>query len=194
MTKQKGILVISLDLELYWGVRDKRTIENYKENLLGVRSVVPLILKLFDEYKIHATWAIVGFLFFETRDELIRELPIKKPNYVNSKLSPYKHVNNIGSNEREDPFHYSPSLIKIITSFPYQEIGSQTFSHYYCLERGQDIDTFKDDLEAAIKAAKRYNLSLKSLVFPRAQFNSEYISACREMGIQVYRGNESSWI
>lgn len=194
MTRQKGILIISLDFELYWGVRNKKTLESCKENLLGVRSVVPLLLKLFNEYKIHATWATIGFLFFETQDELIKGLPIQKPNYVNSKLSPYNHINNIGSNEKEDPFHYAPSLIKMITSFPYQEIGSHTLSHYYCLERGQNIDTFRDDLEAVVKAAKRYNLNIGSLAFPRNQFNNEYISICRKMGIKAYRGNESSWI
>lgn len=194
MAKQKGIFIISLDFELYWGERDKEDLEDYKEILLGGRSIIPSLLKLFAEHKIHATWATVGFLFFESRDELIRGLPTKRPNYANSKLSPYSHINNIGNNEREDPFHYAPSLIKMILSFPYQEIGIHTFSHYYCLERGQDIHTFKDDLEAAIKAAKKYNITIESLVFPRNQFNSEYISICREMGIKAYRGNIPCWI
>ena len=194
MTGQKSALVISLDFELYWGVRDEETIENYKENLLGVRFFVPSLLKLFDEYKIHATWLTVGFLFFETRDELIKELPAKKPDYVNDKLSSYGHINNIGSNEGEDRFHYAPSLIKMISSSPYQEIGSHTFSHYYCLERGQDISTFREDLEAAIKIAKEYNLRFESLAFPRNQVNNAYLPVCREMGIKAYRGNGSSWI
>jgi len=194
MTKQKGILVISLDFELYWGVRDKKTVEDYKENLLGVNSAILTILKLFNKYKLHATWATVGFLFFETREELIRELPAKKPNYVNSNLSPYEDIDNIGLNEKEDPFHYAASLIKMITSFPHQEIGTHTFSHYYCLERGQNIEAFKDDLEAAIKIAKKYNLNIESLVFPRNQFNREYIPICKEKGIKAYRGNQPSWV
>ncbi|HWP46788.1 MAG TPA: polysaccharide deacetylase family protein [Candidatus Limnocylindrales bacterium] len=194
MNKPNGIFVISLDFELYWGVRDRKTLESYKENLLGVRSVIPRLLELFEEYSIHATWATVGFLFFENRDELLRGLPVKKPAYVNSKLCPYEEIHQIGWNEEEDPFHYAPSWIRLISSFPYQEIGSHTFSHYYCLEQGQDIEAFKDDLSAAIKAAGNYSLELKSLVFPRNQFNGEYLSVCKEMGIKAYRGNENSWI
>jgi peptidoglycan/xylan/chitin deacetylase (PgdA/CDA1 family) len=194
MKKQRGIFVISLDFELYWGIRDRRTLESYKENLLGVRFVIPRLLELFEKYKIHATWAVVGFLFFENLDELIKGLPAKKPTYVNSKLSPYQDIPYIGRNAEEDPFHYAPSWIKLIASFPHQEIGSHTFSHYYCLEKGQDKETFRDDLSAALKAAGNYKLKLKSLVFPRNQFNREYLSVCKEMGIKAYRGNESSWL
>jgi hypothetical protein len=32
---KKGIFTISLDFELYWGMRDKTTIENYSNNLGG---------------------------------------------------------------------------------------------------------------------------------------------------------------
>ncbi len=181
MTKRKGIFVISLDFELYWGVRERKRLEDYKDHLLGVRSVVPLLLQLFNRYKIHATWATVGLLFFETRDELISGLPGKMPNYLNKKLSPYRDLKSIGCNEQQDPFHYAPSLIRMISSFPGQEIGTHTFSHYYCLERGQDADTFRADLEAAREAARKYGLTLESLVFPRNQYSPESLSVCKEM-------------
>jgi hypothetical protein len=191
---QKGAFIISLDFELYWGVRDSRTLESYKSNLLAVRRVVPALLKLFEEYGVHATWATVGFLFFETRKELIQALPFRKPYYSNPRLSPYDHLEEIGQDEEGDPFHYAPSLIKQIASFPHQEIGSHTFSHYYCLEKGQDIETFRDDLEAAKKVASKYKMDMGSLVFPRNQLNAEYLSVCKELGFKAYRGNECSWI
>lgn len=192
--KLKGTLVVSLDFELYWGVRDARTLESYKRNLLAVRRVVPALLKLFQEYGTHATWATVGLMFFETREQLIDGLPSLRPNYVNPRLSPYHHIDELGRDEKEDPFHYAPSLIKLIASFPHQEIGSHTFSHYYCLEKGQNDETFRADLEAAVRSANRYNVTLESLVFPRNQFNDRYLSICREVGIKAYRGNESSWM
>ncbi|MEP6888986.1 MAG: polysaccharide deacetylase family protein [Nitrospirales bacterium] len=192
--KQNGALVISLDFELYWGVRDVRRIENYRETILGERLVVPALLKLFHEYHIHATWATVGFMFCETREDLIRESPGKKPRYTNQILSPYPHLNHIGRDEQEDPFHYAPSLIKLIASSAHQEVASHTFSHYYCLEKGQDIETFSDDLLAAKKVASRYKINMESLVFPRNQFNGEYLSVCKELGFKAYRGNECSWI
>lgn len=192
--KTHGCLVVSLDFELYWGVRDVRTIESYKDNLLAVRQVVPALLNLFHEYDIHATWATVGFLFFQSREHLLSGLPEKLPHYTNYRLSPYNHLKEIGRDEKEDPFHYAASLIKLIASSANQEVASHTFSHYYCLEEGQDIETFRHDLQAAIDAAKRYQLKVDSLVFPRNQFNSKYLSVCNELGFQAYRGNESSWI
>lgn len=193
MEKKRGILVISLDFELYWGVRDKRSIRDYEKNLLGVRSVVPLILDLFSKYEIHATWTTVGFLFFDTREKLIIGLPDERPNYVKPILSPYNHVNDIGDNELEDPFHFANSLIKMINSSPNMEIGSHTFSHYYCLEEGQNISAFENDLKCAIEAANDLNINIESLVFPRNQFNPYYMSVCIEKGFKSYRGNEPSW-
>ncbi|GAX89384.1 polysaccharide deacetylase family protein [Effusibacillus lacus] len=189
-----GTFVISLDFELYWGVRDKTTIDEYKDNLLGVRQAVPALLDLFQEYQIHATWSVVGFLFARTKEELFRAIPLKKPRYVNPYLSPYHTLHEIGMNEQEDPFHFAPSLIEKILSYPNQTIGTHTFSHYYCLEKGQNMETFRDDLLSAIQIASTYNVRLESLVFPRNQFNGEYLSICEELGIKCYRGNPSSWI
>lgn len=189
-----GVLIISLDFELCWGVIARKGIKKYKKNILGVRFAAPALLKLFDEYGIHATWATVGFLFFETKEGLIKGLPAKKPFYSNKKLSSYNEISNIGPNEKKDPFHCAPSLIKLIASSPNQEIATHTFSHYYCLEKGQNKETFKDDLEAAIAVAKKYNLVLESIVFPQNQINDQYLPICREMGIKAYRGNESSWL
>jgi len=194
MENQKSCFIISLDFELDWGVRATKPLEDYKDNLLGARSVIPVLLNIFHEYKIYTTWAIVGLLFFESRDEMLKNLPVKKPKYLNRNLSPYKYINNIGKDETEDPFHFAPSLIKMIASCHNQEIASHTFSHYYCLEEGSDIDSFKADLEASIKVAKKYNQTIKSLVLPRNQFNIEYKSVCKELGIKCYRGNERAWI
>jgi len=191
---KNGALIVSLDLELFWGITAKRTIESYKKNIAGVQSIVPALLKLFNEYGVHATWATVGFLFFETKEDLIKALPVLKPDYLNKELSSYNEINNMGPNEKEDIFHYAPSLIKLIASYPHQEIATHTFSHYYCLEKGQNKDAFKSDLESAIKVAKEYNIDIKSIIFPKNQINEQYLPICDEMGIKAYRGNEFSWL
>jgi peptidoglycan/xylan/chitin deacetylase (PgdA/CDA1 family) len=189
-----SIFVISLDFELYWGLRDKTTLESYQENLLGARAIIPMLLELFDSYKISTTWAIVGLLFYASKRELIANLPLKQPNYIDTNLSPYPQLATIGNDEQNDPFHYAASLIKMITSFPGQEIGTHTFSHYYCREQGQTAEEFREDLKAAIQVANQYGLTIRSLVFPRNQVNREYLSICQKMGIIAYRGNEKSWI
>ena len=56
---QYGTFVISLDFELLWGVRDKRTITDYGANIRGVREVVPALLELFAESGIACHWATI---------------------------------------------------------------------------------------------------------------------------------------
>ncbi|HEY5371578.1 MAG TPA: polysaccharide deacetylase family protein [Hanamia sp.] len=189
-----GKFVISLDFEMYWGVRDAVKLENYREHLLGVQSVIPRLLDIFNKYQINATFATVGFLFFDSKRELMNHLPHKQPRYSNSSLSPYTdHLESIGENEESDPFHFGSNLVQLIQDSG-QEIGSHTFSHYYCLEKGQTTDDFKEDLIAAKKIAVKKNIELQSFVFPRNQFNKDYLKIMTDFGFISYRGNEKSWL
>ena len=183
-----------MDFELYWGVRDKISLDDYIRKYPKSRLIVSALLDLFNKYQTHATWSTVGFLFFKTRDELLGGLPAEKPDYSNKSRSPYEFIAHIGNDETDAPFCYAPSLIKMVLDTPNQEIGTHTCSHYYCLEKGQDINAFRSDLESAIKAARKYNLSLESLIFPRNQFNPAYREVCQEMGIKSYRGNELPYL
>src|SRR5881392_4153933 len=87
---QKGLFIISLDFELMWGVRDKKTVHSYGKNIQGVREVIPALLDLFDQYDIHATFATVGFLFCRNKYELIHHVPSNLPHYYLKKYSPYE--------------------------------------------------------------------------------------------------------
>jgi hypothetical protein len=189
-----GALVISLDFEINWGVRDQQTLEQYGPHLLGVRQAVPAMLELFAEYSLHATWATVGLLFFRTKAELLAHLPTVQPQYADSNLSPYLALDGVGEDEVHDPYHFGYSLIQQIRATPGQEMASHTFCHYYCLERGQTLEAFQHDLQAAAHVAAEQGMTLKSLVFPRNQYNANYLTACQEAGISSYRGNEQSWI
>ncbi len=192
---QNGKFVISLDFELQWGVRDKKTIQEYGSNILGVHKAIPLLLEIFTEYNINATFSTVGFIFFENRKELLDNLPQQLPQYQNQVLSPYIECFDKAVDDFEnDAYYFAPNLIKLIQQYPNQEIGTHTFSHYYCLEEGQTINDFKADIEKAIEIAAKYNIQLNSLVFPRNQFNDAYLNVCSNLGIKCYRGNEHSWL
>jgi len=189
-----GGLVISLDFELHWGVRDVWSVDGYRENLLGARAAVPALLALFREFGIHATWATVGLLFFESRDEMLASLPARRPAYATSRLSPYGAMGEVGANEREDPFHFAPSLIRRIADTPGQEIGTHTFSHYYCLEPGQSVDDFRADLESAFRVTRaKIGRTPESIVFPRNQVTEAHLDVCRDAGLIAYRGNPDHW-
>lgn len=187
-------MVISLDFELYWGLKDKRSLQEYGKNITGVRKAIPAMLELFARYNIHATWATVGLLFAEDKSELESFSPQIKPEYTNSTLSPYPTFIHVGEDEDSDPYHYGKSLIRTIKMYPGQELGTHTFSHYYCLEHGQSEQAFLADLKSAVKIAKAGGDDLCSLVFPRNQFNHSYLDLCQHIGIKTYRGNQGAWI
>lgn len=193
---EKGKFVISLDFELHWGAAERWNIQLKKLYFDTTRRSIPLVLNLFEKYNIHATWATVGFLYAKNKQQLLKFCPMEKPTYKNKELSYYNLIENneVGNDENDDPYHYASSLIKLILKTPYQELGTHTFAHYYCNEEGQNKIQFKADLQAAQALAKEnFDMELKSLVFPRNQFNSEYIDVAKQNGIKVVRSNPDVW-
>jgi glycosyltransferase involved in cell wall biosynthesis/peptidoglycan/xylan/chitin deacetylase (PgdA/CDA1 family) len=186
--------IISLDFELMWGMRDKRTIQTYGDHILGEREAIPALLSLFKRYEVKATWAATGMALFERRSDLLAHLPDLRPTYARPELNPYLSLEEVGEDEEHDPYHFGLGLVRQILDCDGMELGSHTFSHYYCLEKGQDASQFKADLEASIEASDRLSIRPTSFVFPRNQYNSQYLSICSDLGFTVFRGNESSWI
>ena len=190
-----GALVISLDFEIHWGVRHGVRVDGpYAANLRGVREAIPGMLDLFAEYGVAATWATVGFLFARDRAELERFSPpaADRPAYADARFDPY--VEPVGADETDDPLHYGANLIERIRAVPGQEIGSHTFSHYFCLEPGQTARAFRADLEAALAIAQAHGLRPRSIVFPRNQHNPAYDDVLRDLGVHIYRGNQRGWM
>ncbi|MCX7549501.1 polysaccharide deacetylase family protein [Xanthomarina sp. F2636L] len=191
MDVSNGYFVISLDFEIHWGVFDKKSVAEYKENLENVKLVIPRLLELADKYNIKLTFATVGFLFAENKQELTSHNPKLLPNYTDLNFSPYNKLDSIGENETEDEFHYASRLIDLIKQTKKHEIGTHTYSHYYCLEDGQTKEEFEADLIAAISLAAKKGISIKSIVFPRNQVNTNYLDICSKHGITSYRGIET---
>ena len=192
--QSSGSFVISLDFELLWGVRDLMGPEVYGEHIQGVFDIFPRMLELFDRYGVKATFATVGFLFADSLEEMHQYFPAEKPSYLDPNLSPYNgHFETVGDSEGEDRYHFATSLMEMLRQHPDQEIGTHTFSHYYCMEDGQTAEEFRADIRAAIEIAKSKEIEIKSLVFPRNQMNAAYLRICKELGIETYRGNEKSW-
>ena len=186
-------LVVSLDLELAWGVHDTLDVHGaYRKNILGVRDAVPRLLEVFQEYGINATWATVGLLFAQSDEEALAYAPSERPNYVNRSLDPY--AINVGRDEHSDPLHYGRSIIDAIAACPGQELASHTFSHYYCLEPGQTRATFEADVVSAVAIARARGITLRSFVFPRNQVRQDYLDVLVNYGFTSYRGPEPNWL
>jgi len=192
----RGSFTISLDFELFWGVRTNRTIDNYKDNLLGVYEVTPKILSLFEKYGIHATWATVGFLFFNTIEEIKENIPSVMPNYDNKSINPYNYLQNISKDDCTREFnqmHLASILIDSIQKTPYQEIATHTFSHFFTQEPHSNQEAFTVDMEKAISTAKKKGFLLNSLVFPRNQISKNSIDTLKSSSLKSYRGNPIHW-
>jgi peptidoglycan/xylan/chitin deacetylase (PgdA/CDA1 family) len=186
-----GNFTISLDFELYWGMRDVQTIDSCRERIRNVHFIIPKLLQLFKTYEIHATWAIVGFLFLHDKDELMKKFPDELPQYAKKQFDPYDYIQK---NDLPKEYHFAPECIELIKNTPYQEIGTHTFSHYYALEEGQTYRQFKKDLESAIFLQLSTGQNCRSIVFPRNQYDVEHLKIIKSLGIGFYRGNQAFWL
>lgn len=192
---QYGSFVISLDLELMWGVRDHRKVADYGAHVRGVQQAIPALLDLFDEFGIKATFATVGLLFKGEKQDMLRASPDLKPSYSDANLSPFNgHFVQVGQNEVDDPHHFGTGLLRLITARQQHEIATHTWSHYYCLEPGQTVEQFKADVACAVSVAREQGHAIRSIVFPRNQYAPAYLAACAELGLMCYRGNEDHWV
>ncbi len=191
-----GTLIVSLDFELFWGMLEVFTLEEYQDNVLGGKKAIPQLLELFQKYGIHATWATVGYLFAENKEELKRFFPDRKlwPSYTDKRLDPYAYLNAIGDNEKEAPCFFCPDLIRLVAETPGQEIGSHTFCHYYCWAEGQTVEQFAADMKAAKRIGAEKGYDLTSVVLPRNQCAPEYTKALSELGYTAFRDLENDWI
>lgn len=185
-----GSLVISLDLEMMWGCHDWTTPARYgASNIRNVRLVIDKLLQLFDQYGIHATVATVGLLFCKDKTEINNFNSHKRPSYLDVNKSPFKesYINDIQDIDAE--LYFAPDIINKLKHTPNIEIGSHTFSHYFCWEPGQTIDEFISDIVAMSEISLKNNIEVRSVVLPKNQISSEYVNELAKYGIICYRGN-----
>lgn len=189
----QSVFTISLDFELHWGVFDKRDRDQRKLCYQNTLHLIPQMLELFTQYDVHVTWATVGSLFVNNAAEWAAFKPALEPKYDNTKYSPYSWIAEHGLNDEKAWAHFAPDMVKLIPTFPGQELGTHTFAHYYCMEPKSYPEAFAADLDAANKAAERFGKPMLSLVFPRNQFNEDYLKICYDKGIRTVRSNPDNW-
>jgi len=184
-----GTFVVSLDFELHWGVRDVVTLEAYRPVLEGVRPAILGMLERFSRDGIHATWATVGLLMCEGRDDARARAPTVRAAFERAILDPYPELDLCGESEAEDPLHFAPSLVRRIAATAGQELATHTFSHYHLLEAGGTDAAFAADLAAAVDVMARFGRAPASIVFPKNQFRSADLRTCAAAGIRAFRPN-----
>lgn len=188
---EQGILVISLDFELLWGLLDMPVPMKFRQNVEGVRQAIPRILSLFEMYEIHATWGVVGLLMRESIRDCSDNMPDVLPAYEDAGLSSYTHFSSL--EKCDEQLLFAGDLVDMIQTTRGQEIGTHTYSHYYCMEKGQTKDAFAWDLKKAKEILGSRTQCLRTIIFPRNQFNANYADVMKNYGIINYRGNERTW-
>jgi len=188
-----GVFTISLDFELHWGVFDKRNRDERRRCYENTLRIIPQMLELFYKHEVHVTWASVGSLFASDQQEWHELKPASEPAYENNIYSAYRYVRENGLDQRYRWAHFAPEMITKILEYPTQELGTHTFSHYYCLEKLHGEDAFGADLRSVQRAAAKFNTSTVSLVFPRNQFNPGHLKICYDNGIKTIRSNPADW-
>ena len=190
---KRGVFCISLDFELMWGVFEKMEVGD-KANIhfQNTRQAIPKTLDLFVRNGVQATWAIVGMLYNKNFAEWNANIPEVLPDYENNRVSSYEWGKQNVRDKNADLF-FAPGIIDLIQSSPGMEIGTHTYSHYYCQEPGQSVEQFTADLKKAKEMAISKGIEIESLVFPRNQFNKEYMNVCSLMGIKSVRTNPDQW-
>ena len=189
---QHGIFTISLDFELHWGRFDKVKVSENKLYFENTLAVIPRMLHLFEQNNMEITWATVGMLYCQSIQKLKENYPSHLPNFENPKVSAYHFIDT----QYEDVyarFYFAKNLIENILKTKGQEIGTHTFAHYYCQEKGHTKQTFDADLKNATKISKDLGVQNKSIVMPRNQFNLNDCEVINDNGIVVVRTNPDLW-
>jgi peptidoglycan/xylan/chitin deacetylase (PgdA/CDA1 family) len=187
---EKGGLILTADFEMSWAHRYSKQTNNYLNLGKQERKNVPRIIELLEYYNIPITWATVGHLFLDK---------CKKGDHDNMERIPYfdDHWKFIEgdwfdhdpySDYKKDGEWYAPDLIeKIIHSSVHHEIGCHTFSHIDCSYKNCPPKVLDDELYACSEAAKKYGLTLSSIVFPGGTAGNFEI--LKKHDFNIYRKN-----
>jgi peptidoglycan/xylan/chitin deacetylase (PgdA/CDA1 family) len=190
---ERGILTISLDLELIWGTLDLFGPERFRRACEIERSVViDRLLALFSEFDVQATWLVLGHLML---DHCASKSGKSHPEIVRSLYS-WHHQDwfehDSGGIEDEKSIFLGRSLIEKIQACPVpQEIGCHTFSHAIFGDSGCSAATAESEIEASLAAASDMDIEMRSFAFPRNEVG--HLDVLRKHGFDCYRGPEPHW-
>ncbi len=171
---QRGVLTLSIDFELAWAwqyARDQH--ESAEAKGLRERAQIPVLLQLFNELEIPATWATVGHLFLDQCSKDAHGCAhgsLPRPGHFENGLWSFTSGDwyqfDPCSDVRRAPAWYGPDLIEsVLRSAVQHEIGCHGFSHAgfgpYC-----SAEVAAGELQACIDAMKPYGIAPGTFIFP----------------------------
>lgn len=171
----KGIVVFSADFEMAWAFRFSKTRQHKAlEKGLTERRNIPVLLELFNNFKIPVTWATVGHLFLNECSKEPGGLPhseMPRPGYFENRNWIFEsgdwYQHDPCTDLKIDPAWYAPDLIDIILNSDLNhEIACHTFSHLDFTNKNCPKSLADAELDTCIEAASAKGVRLQSMVFP----------------------------
>jgi len=190
----KGIVVFSADFEMAWAFRFSKTLQSRAiKKGLEERENIPVLLQLFQEYRIPVTWATVGHLFLSGCTKGSNDLPhseMPRPEFFENRNWRFNsgdwYQHDPCSDYKTDPAWYASDLIDlIIASDVNHEIGCHTFSHCDFTYKNCPKSLADAELDKCLMLAANKGIMLKSMVF--AGGTSGNYESLTERGFICYR-------
>jgi peptidoglycan/xylan/chitin deacetylase (PgdA/CDA1 family) len=188
-----GTFVLTLDFELIWGTLDLFGPERFRRACEIERDVVlGRLLDLLDEFRIPATWCVLGHLFLDRCRETagVAHPEIVRPRHPWVKGDWFAH--DPRSDESRAPLFYGRSLVaQLLERKVTHEVGCHSFSHVIFGDAGCSEATAASELMASVKAAGELGVSPTAFVFPRDAVG--HLRLLPEHGFTCYRGASPTW-
>ncbi len=160
---ERGTLVISIDLELAWGVWDNLASDDLRMVEEAERPICAALIELFDRYQVPATWAIVAALLDEKSST---------------------------SRPGGQSCWYAPDIIEsLVRAKAAHEIASHSGRHVYF--SGIGVSEAQHDLGFARDVHRAHALAFESFVFPRNAVG--HLDVLASTGLRTFRGPDVGW-
>ena len=178
-----GHFVLSLDFEGMWGSLGSRDVAGFAQRTQNLELVLNRLIDLIEKYQIHCTWAIVGALACSSPEQVLKmmDYDITYPQW-DTTLSDFIKTTGSGA-------FYFERIVDRISKCNYQEIGSHTFTHSYFLDSAINCELAEKELALSRKVLEKYTSKVDTVVFPRNQFNKDYLPVLEKTGYSVCRSN-----
>ena len=153
-----GTVVISIDAELGWGFHDYAPEDRPADRIERSRWGWERLAGILDEFRVPATWAVVGHLFESECNGAHVGHPSPSGWFAHER----------GETPMAEQYRFAPELVGALAESDLgHDIGSHTYSHVELDADYASEALVRAECDRAIEAAEAVGLSMESFVFPR---------------------------
>lgn len=189
--QKMGQFIISIDYEFGWGFADHHIDEAVTSSIRKEVDITKRLLKLFELYRVPATWAVVGHLLEQqcTWEHALPHPEYKRPIRGSEKEDWFLQHPPEGVYEDVRWFDSERLIPQIKESSVLHEIASHSYAHIIYGDPQVDSKAVAVDLENVIRVHE--DVAPQSFVFPRNREAHHALLATH--GFLCYRGVPRYW-